>query len=53
VARSWAKEDEEFGRSISIKLRKEEVKRNKGKLAFGDRIQRENDLTRYFTERSL
>jgi hypothetical protein len=29
------------GRPISIKLRKEEVKRSKGEPAFGDRIERE------------
>jgi hypothetical protein len=39
------------GRPISIKLRKEEVKRNKEEPASGDRIKRENDLMRYLTER--
>jgi hypothetical protein len=40
------------GQPISIKLRKEEVKRSKGEPASGDRILQRNDLVRDLTERS-
>ncbi len=40
------------GPPISIKLRKEEGKRNKETLASGDRILQENNHVRSFTERS-
>src|SRR5438105_10216114 len=40
------------GQPISIKLRKEEVKRSKEKLASGERILQKKDHVRSLTERS-